>query len=284
MKKKKKRNIRNVLPIIGIMIGLCILGAYPAMDLFYAIQHASQGKRIQRAVSGISRDDYRILEQQAQEYNSALAGGRSADGIWPYEKQLAVEGEGKPFAELLIPKISLDMPIYHGTSEEVLMNGVGHLEGTSLPVGGISTHSILTAHSGMTGMRAFDDIRQLKQGDLFFIKVLGNTLAYQVDRMEVLWPDEADQRTEIVKGEDRCTLITCTPYGVNDHRLLVYGKRTAYSKAEAPGPSVQQVVTNRRYMPFLLAVLVILLFAAVGFIYRKKKHQIKAHEGGKSQK
>lgn len=270
----RRHKFRNLLPILGIILGLCILGAYPALDLYYAAKHAAQGKHIQQAVSSMSHDEYAEYEKQAKQYNDGLFTHSTPDGTWPYNKQLSVEGEGKPFAELVIPKISLDMLIYHGTSEQSLMNGVGHLEGTSLPIGGKNTHSVLTAHSGMDGMRAFDDIRQMKKGDTFLVKVLGKTIAYKVYKIEVVWPDEADTRIFIEKDKDLCTLITCTPYGVNDHRLLVHGKRVPYKEKMAKEkPSVQQIVTNRRYGPFIIVALIILLSTVAGAVKRHRKKE-----------
>ena len=123
-----------------------------------------------------------------------------------------------------IPKIDVNLPIYHGTSEEVLQRGIGHLIGSSLPIGGEGCHSVLTSHSGLAGARLFSDLDQLMPGDTFFLHVLGETLAYEVTEINAVLPYETDLLLA-APGEDLCTLVTCTPYGVNSHRLLVRGLR-----------------------------------------------------------
>lgn len=277
--KKKKIRIRDMLPIIGIILGIVILGAYPALDIYYSIKHATAARQIQKAVSTLSSTDYSEYASQADMYNESLAdkASTSQKGIWPYEKQLSITGEDAPFSELIIPTIALDMPVYHGTSDDALMKGVGHLEGTSLPVGGKNTNCVLSAHSGMSGMRAFDDIRKLEKGDIFLVKTLGQTLAYKVYDYEVLWPDEVPEKIGIRKGKDLCTLMTCTPYGVNDHRLLIYGERTEYTEeAAAQKPSVAKTVTDIHYWPFLLATSVLFILLIIRRLRKyRKNHGIK---------
>ena len=132
-----------------------------------------------------------------------------------------------------IPKIQVNLPIYHGTDAEMLDRGVGHLLGSSLPVGGENTHTILSGHSGMASQKMFTDLEQLVPGDVFYLNVLGETLAYQVTEINTVLPYETDL-LGIVPGEDLCTLVTCTPYGINTHRLLVRGSRISYAEAAAP--------------------------------------------------
>lgn len=130
-----------------------------------------------------------------------------------------------------IPCISVDLPIYHGTSAEVLERGIGHLAASSFPIGGESTHAVLTGHTGLSSAKLFTDLTEMKKGDLFFIHVLDKKLAYRVDRITVVKPEDT-RNLQIIDGEDHVTLLTCTPYGVNDHRLLVRGKRTRYHEKE----------------------------------------------------
>ena len=129
-----------------------------------------------------------------------------------------------------IPKIQVNLPIYHGTDAEVLDRGVGHLLGSSLPVGGKNTHTILSGHSGMASQKMFTDLEQLVPGDVFYLNVLGETMAYQVTEINTVLPYQTDL-LGIVPGEDLCTLVTCTPYGINTHRLLVRGSRIPYEEA-----------------------------------------------------
>lgn len=140
-----------------------------------------------------------------------------------YDSQLNIAGNGI-MGYVEIPKIQVNLPIYHGTDAEVLDRGVGHLLGSSLPVGGENTHTILSGHSGMASQKMFTDLEQLTQGDVFYLNVLNETLAYQVTEINAVLPYETDL-LGIVPGEDLCTLVTCTPYGINTHRLLVRGSR-----------------------------------------------------------
>ena len=152
-----------------------------------------------------------------------------------------------------IPSINVSMPIYHGTGEESLMAGVGHLEGTSLPVGGASSHCVLTAHSGMRNLSMFDDIHALEEGDLVLLHTMNQTLAYRVVGSEVVWPDEVESLA-IEPGADKLTLVTCTPYGVNDHRLLVHCDRTEYVEQEAAD---QKSLLARHWGKREIAVLIV---------------------------
>ncbi len=131
-----------------------------------------------------------------------------------------------------IPVLSVNLPIYHGTDADTLELGIGHLLGSSLPIGGESTHTVLTAHSGMASQKMFSDLNQLKKGDVFYLEVLDETLAYQVEEIHTVLPTNTDD-LGITAGEDRCTLVTCTPFGVNTHRLLVQGTRIPYEESEA---------------------------------------------------
>lgn len=192
---------------------------------------------------------------QARSYNQVLAGEEPdldpAD-IVDYSRQLTYDRDPM-MSWVEIPSIDVSMPIYHGTSESALMAGVGHLEGTSLPVGGASTHCVITAHSGMRNLRMFDDIRQLVPGDLVLLHTMGDTYAYRVTSSEVVWPDEVSS-LGIAPGEDLLTLVTCTPYGVNDHRLLVHCERTDYEPEEA---EEQAAVTERHWGAREWAVVVV---------------------------
>lgn len=157
--------------------------------------------------------DEDALTENAEEYNSLL--NMTEDGVMGFIK---------------IPCIDVSIPIYHGTSENVLLMGAGHLQGTSLPVGGDSTHSVITGHTGLSSAKLFTDLTELENGDIFLLYIMGVNIAYEVDDISVVKPTEMD-KLRIEKGKDYCTLVTCTPYGVNSHRLLVRGHRTDYKEA-----------------------------------------------------
>ena len=166
---------------------------------------------------------------EAHDPFSAESGGSRASGedsasAQDEEYQSLLDAGGGVMGAIRIPEISVDLPIYHGTSESALASGAGHLYGSSLPVGGESTHSVITGHRGMVEAMMFTRLDEMKVGDYFYIDVMGETLGYRVDRIEVIEPDDTS-RLKTVEGEDRVTLMTCTPYGVNTHRLLVSGVR-----------------------------------------------------------
>lgn len=236
------------------------------------------------------KDDSEILEAwaKAEEYNKAIIPGTNNESAFTQEAQIAA---AKNYAEMLningdsimgyveIPKIDVDLPIFHGTEDDTLERGVGHLVGSSLPIGGESTHAILTAHSGMASQKMFTDLEDLEIGDVFYIKVLGETLAYQVDDINVVLPHEI-ANLYISEGEDYVTLVTCTPYAVNTHRLLVRGTRIPYEEAEViveqtPVEEEKNVSTwEKGYMKGimygLIASIILLIVMVVILIVRKK--------------
>lgn len=224
MNKKQKKWF--IISVTGCVMGIMIIMVPFFLNMLNNQKNA-------RAISSMTSqyDDYAenseaIEEQfaQARAYNAKLAGKEpKIDDIWEYDRQLSFDGDGV-MGYIEIPKIGVRMLIYHGTEDEALAVGAGHLEGTSLPVGGESTHAVITAHSGMKTMQAFDRLRELEEGDIFIISVLGRHFTYEVESYETVLPYETDS-LHIVQGEDLVTLVTCTPYGINSHRLLVHGKR-----------------------------------------------------------
>ena len=236
--------MKKILTIGGaILVFLLALGItlYPVISNFYNQRHQSQIHTKYEAVVEQTDDSELIRARElAQQYNEAIQPGSRPDDAYSrdaileasrnYEDQLNLAGDGI-MGYVEIPLIRVNLPIYHGTASETLDVGIGHLLGSSLPVGGESTHSVLTAHSGMAGQKMFSDIDQLEEGDVFYLQILGETLAYQVDAIHVVLPHDTTY-LGITQGEDQCTLVTCTPFGVNTHRLLVRGSRIPYEEAE----------------------------------------------------
>ena len=236
--------MKKILTIGGaILVFLLALGItlYPVISNFYNQRHQSQIHTQYEAVVEQTDDSDLIRTRElAQQYNEAIQPGSRPDDAYSrdaileasrnYEDQLNLAGDGI-MGYVEIPLIRVNLPIYHGTASETLDVGIGHLLGSSLPVGGESTHSVLTAHSGMAGQKMFSDIDQLEEGDVFYLQILGETLAYQVDAIHVVLPHDTTY-LGITQGEDQCTLVTCTPFGVNTHRLLVRGSRIPYEEAE----------------------------------------------------
>ena len=275
---------QTALPICGLVLGLVIIAYYPATEALDAWRRAQVAQQVDAVAASASSEELEELFAQAQAYNEQLAGltpSIASEDIWPYEQQLNLEGGNTAFGYVIIPDISLVMPIYHGTSDAVLSAGAGHLESSSLPVGGESTHAVITAHSGLSGMRAFDDLRLLEVGDVFGIKVAGQLICYEVTSIETVLPSEVDS-LQIVAGEDLATLVTCTPYGVNTHRLLVHGTRCEVPDGFGEGMSLaSQLFGNSRIWPFLAAMLVVIVVLAV-LVARALRKRRKQVQGGGS--
>lgn len=197
--------------------------------------------------------------------NDALYAQKNYTGT-QYEELLDISGMGV-MGILEIPSQDIQLPIYHGTGEAELQVGVGHYIGSSLPVGGKSTHCVLTGHTGLPSSRLLTDIDQLEEGDIFYITVLKETIAYEVDQIKVVLPEELDD-INIVEGEDYCTLVTCTPYGVNSHRLLVRGKRIAY--VDLSNELNDEVWCLPSWLGILIVVLMYVLVVVIKNKRRKK--------------
>lgn len=215
--------------------------------------------------------------QEANEYNKDLT--KSAVQLTDPFKAKKSNGETMVYNNILnldhsgvmgyleIPCISVNLPIYHGTDAEILERGVGHLAASSIPVGGKSTHAVLTGHTGLSSAKLFTDLTEMKQGDLFFIYVLDQTLAYKVDQISVVKPEDTE-KLQIVEGKDYVTLVTCTPYGVNDHRLLVRGVRTKYVKKDKS--SIRPRNNDSQWMKtYKKAILIGLLIVAILILFGK---------------
>ena len=231
---------KKIITICSVALFLTALGLtlYPLISNYVNQKYASE---IQTAYQElIQQTDDSVLQearQRATAYNLAITPGTAdayseeslSSAAENYDSQLDIAGSGI-MGYVEIPKIQVNLPIYHGTDAEVLDRGVGHLLGSSLPVGGENTHTILSGHSGMASQKMFTDLEHLTQGDVFYLNVLNETLAYQVIQISTVLPYETELLS-IVPGADLCTLVTCTPYGVNTHRLLVRGSRISYEEA-----------------------------------------------------
>lgn len=212
---------------LGFLIGVSVL-LYPAFSNYWNSKTQSRAIVDYEAVlEYLEPEDYTAIFQTAYDYNQALRETsyqfHDYQNIPGYYDALKIEGTSI-IGYVKIDKISVEIPIYHGTSEDVLNKGVGHLEGSSLPVGGESTHSVMSAHRGLPSARLFTDLDRMELGDTFQVIVLDQVLTYQVDQIKVITPREVEDLM-IVDGMDYCTLFTCTPYGINTHRLLVRGIR-----------------------------------------------------------
>lgn len=232
--------IKKILPAIGILLGL-IMTLYPWIsEYLYENRVDSIVENVTEEIASTSDEDKQEMLQEARIYNESVLDAK-VELTDPFNKESGADedsyestldyDESGVMAFIEIPKIKVNLPIYHGTSDEVLAQGVGHLEGSSLPIGGEGTHCVLSGHTGMNSARLFTDLPELEKGDLFFINILGDTLAYRVCEISIVTPDNTTPLV-IQNGRDLVTLVTCTPYGVNSHRLFVTGERTEYSEPE----------------------------------------------------
>ena len=216
-----------VLLTLGFLIGICVL-LYPAFSNYWNSKTQTRAiTNYESVLENLTHEDYTAIFEKAYEYNEALYATDfpllHPGSVPGYEDTLTVDGSAI-IGYVKIDKIGVELPVYHGTSETVLSRGVGHLEGSSLPVGGESTHSVMSAHRGLPSAKLFTDLDRLEPGDTFQIIILDQVLTYQVDQVKVILPNELDA-LYIQEGMDYCTLFTCTPYGINTHRLLVRGIR-----------------------------------------------------------
>ena len=226
-------------------------------------QHEAEGNitRIQNLYPDENDPQRLAYKRQAQLYNAMLAGEGIAEAVLPYREQLFYKQEPM-ISYIEIPKIAVKLPIYHGTEDNALMAGVGHLEGSSLPIGGVPSRCVLLGHSGMPNTRMFDDLHKLEPGDAFVIWTLGEPFAYRVVGTETVLPEQLQGRLGLEAGRDLATLVTCAPYGVNSHRLLVHAQRCAYDGASF-GEVGADAYLNARTGPLLAATLFLLTVAAV---------------------
>jgi len=228
----KKKLILIAVAVIAFL-GALGLSLYPLISTAYNESHRSEIQtHYEEKVMDTDRSKLMEELQKAHAYNRNLTD-------YSQEALLEAENEYKDCLNLMgdgimgyvkVPKINVQLPIYHGTNADTLEVGVGHLLGSSLPVGGNNTHSVLTAHSGMATDKMFSDLPQMEEGDVFYLEILGETLAYQIDQIKTVTPYDTTYLS-IVDGDDLCTLVTCTPFGVNTHRLLVRGTRIPYEEA-----------------------------------------------------
>ncbi|MCQ9216204.1 class C sortase [Streptococcus gallolyticus] len=275
MIKKIKENYLTISLVGILLIGLSLL-LYPTVSDYWNSFHQSE------AVAGYVQDVEDMSEQKkaemlaaAQAYNQTLQTGiipdlnLSSAETKTYDQTLDVTGTGI-MAYVEIPKLNTTLPIYHGTDDSVLQVAIGHIPGTSLPVGGKGTHAVISGHRGLASAKLFTDIDRLVEGDTFMIQVLDETLTYEVDQILTVTPDDVSALA-IDPEQDYVTLVTCTPYGVNTHRLLVRGHRIANQENDARVTSEASQVKPLMVAPFLGIFILIVLLLVVN-VYRRLRH------------
>lgn len=275
MKPKKKRIPTRFLYIVGVL--LC---AFPLLSSIYT--GVEQNNMLSTYKSEVTATDTQTIEEQvelAHEYNEALfqisnssVGDMSTDILSDesYNSILDITGKGI-IGTIEIPKIDVNLPIYHGTDDDVLSNGIGHIQTSSFPVGGINTRTVVSGHRGLPNAKLFTRLDELVKNDLFYFKVGGETLAYKIYKIEVVKKDEAPDVIGIEEGKDLATMITCTPYGINTHRLIITGKRVPYN------PKKKKAITPKRMslreIAFAALPFVIVFILLVKYVLKKRKER-----------
>ncbi|MCH5297611.1 MAG: class C sortase [Ruminococcus sp.] len=283
-----KKVIAIICLIVLMTIGFGIVG-YPFIsNLLTNMNSNSEIQTYLGSVSNLESDDIDTMLRRAQEYNESLVGSVSLSD--PFAEDINTDSEyydlinmdgTSVMATIEIPSIDIKYPIYHGTSDAVLQKGIGHLRNTSLPIGGKSTHAVLSGHTGLSNAKFFTDIDKLEEGDMFYIYILNQTLAYRIEQINVVEPWDTSL-LKIEPEEDYVTLVTCTPFGQNTHRLLVRGTRVPYVESEKDTQisHLEESTWNQEYMSALIIglsvmlgiLIVFALFKIVMRICRKRKN------------
>ena len=267
-----KKSKIGILLVLMLFIGVCGL-LYPSVSQYWNTKTQSRAiSNYQEILASISPEDFTAYFEAAQRYNQDLNVLSSPlteyDRLQNYNEALNVSGNGV-MGFITIPKIGIELPIYHTVGSEVLNVACGHLEGTSLPVGGEGTHCVLSAHRGLPHARLFTDLDKLEPGDVFTITVLDRTLTYQVDQIKVVRPDDLND-VQPIEGEDLCTLLTCTPYGINSHRLLVRGTRVENATPKLYVTSNAYKIDSLVATPVVAAPILLVLLIVLMVKYRDK--------------
>lgn len=272
----------------SILVFLTALGItlYPIISNYVNQKYASKiYTEYEEMIQNVDDTSLKDARRLAEQYNNALAPVSAyeqeslSEASQNYDTLLNMGGNGI-MGYVEIPSIQVNLPIYHGTDSETLERGIGHLLGSSLPIGGASTHSVLSGHSGLAGQKMFTDLLQVKEGDVFYLHVLGETLAYQVVSLNTVLPYDTSL-LGITPDADLCTLITCTPLAVNTHRLIVTGERIPYESAQEIQAEMQQETTEVEsaweqeylhglYIALAIVLLLMIICCAVAFFGRNK--------------
>lgn len=278
MEETKNSNLSTIILIVILIVGLSLL-AYPTVSEYWNSFHQSRAiSNYAETVAEVDTEEYDVMLNEAYDYNEELADSgikwiMTEAEIREYNHVLDVTGTGI-MGYIEVPRIDCSLPIYHGTDDGVLQIAIGHIAGSSLPVGGESSHCIVSGHRGLPSAKLFTNLDEMEMGDTFIIRVLDETFTYEVDQILIVEPHELDA-LQIEEGKDLCTLVTCTPYGVNTHRLLVRGHRVENAKEAL---NVRVTADAMQIDPLLVAPIVaipilLILLIFVLFSTRKTKRK-----------
>ena len=273
-----KKNITTIILLLVALVGAGLI-AYPSFSNWWNSFHQSRAvASYMENVTNLSTEEYEKMIERAEEYNKKLA---ETGVMWTmteeqeaaYSAELNISESGI-MGYIDIPKVNIKLPIYHGTDEAILQVAIGHLSGTSLPVGGKGTHCVVSGHRGLPSARLFTDIDKLIEGDTWTMTVLNRTITYEVDQIRIVEPTDLSD-LQIVKNKDYCTLVTCTPYGINTHRLLVRGHRVDNAQGDANVIADAMQIETIYIAPFIavpiLVLLIILMMILTGRTKRRNR-------------
>lgn len=267
-----KKNKIGILLVLMLFVGVCGL-LYPSVSQYWNSKTQTRAVENYREIlNSLQQEDYDAFFEEAENYNAKLNELNfpltDCHKLKGYNDILDVSGTGI-MGYVSIPKLGVELPLYHGISAEVLNVACGHLEGTSLPVGGENTHCVLSAHRGLPHAKLFTELDKMEVGDTFTITVLNRTVTYQIDQIKVVLPNETND-VQIVAGEDLCTLLTCTPYGINSHRLLVRGTRIENAAPVLHVTSNAYRIDSLVATPVVAAPILLILLIILMIKYRDK--------------
>lgn len=279
--EKKKNSFSTILLVIALLVGLCLL-LYPSVsDCWNSITQSKAVAQYAEALTEIDEEKYTEIWESAIAYNKELAklptGLALPDAMEErYYKELAIDDSGM-IGSVEIPAIQVSLPIYHGTADNVLQVAIGHIDWTSLPTGGEGNHCVISGHRGLPSAKLFTHLDQLREGDIFMLYVLDTVFTYEVDLISIIEPHQVEALQQ-VEGMDLCTLMTCTPYGINSHRLLVRGHRIENLEEAKTVRILADAVQIDPMLVAPIAALPMLLFLLILLLLPKRKHQ----NGGES--
>lgn len=276
-----KKKVTTIILVLIFMAGLAIL-AYPTISDYWNSFHSSRAiMSYAETLSGLSEEEYERLYSQAAEYNRRIL--ERSNPFLPTEREKAEYGEllntggDGIMGYIEIPMINVTIPVYHGTSEGVLQVAVGHLDWTSLPVGGESTHAVLSGHRGLPSAELFTRLDRLVEGDQFMLNVLNEVLTYEVDQILIVLPEDVSA-LQITEGKDYCTLVTCTPYGINTHRILVRGHRVETKSTHTVRVTSEAIQIEPVLIAPIVAIpLLIVLFALIFAVDQREWEETKEY-------
>ena len=268
-----KKRLPNIVLVAIFVIGLSLI-LYPALSDYWNSFHQTVAiATYTEAVEQIDDNTYQEMREAAKQYNDRIPNDVSRwvlndEEKAEYKQLLDVSGTGI-MGYIQIPSLGCEFPIYHGVDESVLRIAIGHIEGSSLPIGGVGTHTVLSGHRGLPSAKLFSDLDEMAEGDVFFLQVMDETLTYEVDKISIVLPNDLEQ-LEIEDDESYCTLVTCTPYGINSHRLLVRGRQV---ETVDGGASIRVMADAIQIKPVIVAPIVAIpmLFLLLVFLLMQPK-------------